>query len=670
MNKKYVYLNLVDELLKHEDYKDVNGDLHKQNIISRIKQLDEKTMNIILSFPELKNKFTKKLNDTILLDQQSLLSFFQSREFINNSFTEYTNKVGLTNGLNFLDNNSEVILDFPYKDCVLLGNQSKEENEGIRQKYFHEVINFQEIDRLFTKKVLCNFIKHTQKGIMPVNDFKDTDNLIIKGNNLIVLHTIKEKFAGKIKLIYIDPPYNTESLKFTYNDKFDQSTWLTFMKNRLDIAKDLLKEDGIIVLSIDNKQLCHLKLLLDNIFSNGFVTIINVELSTTQGMKVNSAQKGNIVKNTEYLLIYSKNGNKTIMNQPLYTSREWDVHYSQVLMKDNSVKTLNNFIKEHDEISQIFKLHGKSFKDSICELYLSNSKVKDFLHENSEKIFRTAQIELNDIQNLNLNDNEVQVIIKENKTYYIKKNSNEKIDQLLFLSDSIGETDDFIPNKSLRKIRGDWWSDYYKDMMNLDKEGSVKLDNGKKPERLLKDIIKSFTKNNDIILDYHLGSGTTCAVAHKMGRQYIGIEQLDYGNNDSIKRLDNVINGDSTGISKFVDWQGGGEFISMNLFSLVDEILNKIKQAQSQSEINDIVTLLLSEKYFYYLGINENKTPYEEIFVSDEFKQLSIDVQKQILHASIDKNNLYVDFNDLHDTTVNLSKEEKELNEKFYKDNK
>ncbi len=225
-------------------------------------------------------------------------------------------------------------------------------------------------------------------------------------------------------------------------------------------------------------------------------------------------------------------------------------------------------------------------------------------------------------------------------------------------------------NNKILKLVGDIWFGFNRYMGNVGKEGGVKLKNGKKPEALIERIISSFSNDGDIILDYHLGSGTTCATAHKMGRQYIGIEQLDYGDNDSIKRLNNVIQGDSTGISKVVNWNGGGEFISVELFSLVDEILNKIKQAQTQSEINDIVNLLLSEKYFYYLGINENKIPYEEIFTNDKynFKNLSIDEQKRILHSSIDKNNLYVDLNDLHDNTVKLSQEEKELNEKFYKE--
>lgn len=666
MSNKYVYFDLMEEFKKHEEFKDVNGDLLKSTIISKIKKLDEKTMSIILSFPEIKNKFTKNLNGITLLDQQSLISFFQSREFVNNSFTEYTNKIGLTNGLKFLDNSDEVVLDFPYKDCVLLGNQSREENEGVRQKFFHEVINFQEIERLFSKKVLCDFKRHTTAGIVEVTDFKDTDNLVIKGNNLIALHTIQKRFKGKVKLIYIDPPYNTESLKFAYNDKFDQATWLTFMKNRLDVAKELLREDGVIFISIDNKQQSYLKILCDDIFgSENFVTTIHLELSSTQGMKVGAAQNGNIVKNGEYIHIYSKNGKKNILINPLYDPREFDDHYSYYY-------NCKEYLSVKEKLISI-GLISKEINGKISALYKSSDKIKKWILSEASNIYQDGNCNICfDDLDLNLINSESPLIFtnKQQIKYILIKTGGGKIRQLIPLSEGIGEADDFGHSFGLRKIRGDWWSGYFKDMGNISKEGDVLLENGKKPERLIMDIIKSTTKEKDIVLDYHLGSGTTCAVAHKMGRQYIGIEQLDYGDNDSIKRIENIIKGDSTGISKFVNWQGGGEFVSIKLFSLVEDILNQIKQAQSQEDVNKIIDLLLSEKYFYYLGIDQNKESYEEIFLKSEFKNKSIQEQKTIIHASIDKNNLYVDLNDLHDENVNISKEEKALNEKFYKDNK
>lgn len=656
MKNKYVYFDLCEEFKKHDEYKDVNGELLKSAVISKIKQLDEKTMSIILSFPELRNRFTKKLNDMILLDQQSLLSFFQSREFINNSFTEYTNKIGLTNGLKFLDNSDEVVLDFPYKDCVLLGNQSKEENEGVRQKFFHEVINFQEIDRLFTKKVLCNFQKHTKDGVVAINDFKETDNLVIKGNNLIALHTIQEKFAGKVKLIYIDPPYNTESLKFAYNDKFDQATWLTFMKNRLDVAKNLLKDDGFILIQLDDNQIHYAKLLCDSIFGEeNFVNYLTIELSNPNGTKTTHKDK-KFVKLKDNILVYQKS-NLARINPAYEESDDYDINYNNII-ENNIRMSLDSYMKNNN---------------------LNYNDVLEKVNKDEIVAFRTMRDfddHTNDFNNIINGDSNYELVFDLNDwKIYKTKNSKEivylrfvvsenKVDLVKFLKERLSH------NNKILKLVGDIWFGFNRYMGNVGKEGGVKLKNGKKPEALIERIISSFSNDGDIILDYHLGSGTTCATAHKMGRQYIGIEQLDYGDNDSIKRLNNVIQGDSTGISKVVNWNGGGEFISVELFSLVDEILNQIKQAQTQSEINDIVNLLLSEKYFYYLGINENKIPYEEIFIDDKynFKNLSIDEQKRILHASIDKNNLYVDLNDLHDNTVKLSQEEKELNEKFYKE--
>lgn len=663
----YVYLDLEKEFLKHEEYKSTEGTLLKSVIISKIKSLDEKTMSIILSFPELKNRFTKKLNDTILLDQQSLLSFFQSREFINNSFTEYTNKIGLTNGLKFLDHSDEVVLDFPYKDCVLLGNQSKEENEGVRQKFFHEVINFQEIDRLFTKKVLCNFQKHTKNGIVPISDFKETDNLVIKGNNLIALHTIKEKFAGKVKLIYIDPPYNTESLKFAYNDKFDQATWLTFMKNRLDVAKDFLRDDGAIFIHIDYKQLFNLKVLCDSIFKKeNFIQLISVKTSSPAGFKTVNPGPIDV---TEYILFYTKN-KKSFNFKKQYVKTKYDPNYKYFIEnfeQDSAkwvLKSINDCIYEENgiiddkEAKLKWGTHWKVIKEQL---------IADFALKNKDKV-----ASIRDPQKPSEKVNQLMILTKtdRNKVYSYQREDGSfgyiiNGGALAFYGNKVRSIDG---KETPTELLTDFWSDLSWD--GIAGEGGVKLKNGKKPEALLRRIIELGSEPNDIILDYHLGSGTTCAAAHKMRRQYIGIEQLDYDDNDSIERLKNVINNDLSGISKFVNWQSGGEFVSIKLFSLVEDILNQITQAKSQEDVNKIIDLLLSEKYFYYLGINENKVPYEEIFSSSDFKQLSIEEQKTILHASIDKNNLYVDLNDLHDNIINLSKHEKELNEKFYKDNK
>ncbi len=369
---------------------------------------------------------------------------------------------------------------------------------------------------------------------------KHPNNAIIIGDNLDALKLLKSAYSEKIKMIYIDPPYNTGNDDFIYPDNFRQdyqkilrevglmetdengeeieseslkffkntqgsgthSGWLSFMLPRLKLARDLLKEDGVIFISIDDNECANLKILCDEIFGeDNFVANLHVELSTTQGMKVASAKKGNIVKNAEYILIYSKNMENFSFIRSLYTAKEWDEHYSIYIdPKTKKRETLLNFLKsKYENIT----------KDKIIALYNDDKDFRDFIHKNADNIYRDNNAEINfnftQEQENNLNNGE----IVEYNQYLIFKNSNNIIRQFLKLSDTIGETDDFDAKFGFRKIRGDWWGGFYKDMMNINKEGGVIFKNGKKPIRLIKDLIKIATNEGDIILDFFAGSGTT-----------------------------------------------------------------------------------------------------------------------------------------------------------------
>jgi len=199
-----------------------------------------------------------------------------------------------------------VALAWPYKDCVLEGGQTKEE-EKRKEIFFNEVLAQDEINRLLDPKVLTNFTRYTAKGKEKVTDFRRDENgvirenLIIKGNNLLALHTLKTQFREKVKLIYIDPPYNTGNDSFGYNDNFNHSTWLTFMKNRLEVARELLRKDGAIFISCDDNEQAYLKILCDEIFrSENFISQIIVQ-SNRRGQTYKE-----IAKTHEYLLVYAK----------------------------------------------------------------------------------------------------------------------------------------------------------------------------------------------------------------------------------------------------------------------------------------------------------------------------------------------------------------------------
>lgn len=248
-------------------------ELNKARIIQDIDRYDEEIVLALLNNDLIKKHYAKQIGEYTIIETNKLIETFEMDDYWMDSYTKYTKKIGLTTNGHFLDESTDVVLDFPYKDSVLKAGMSKEdvEKEDLipNELFFNEVIAAEEIDTLLDKKVLVNAKRYTTESVEDTTEFFAEDNLILKGNNLLGLHTLKEKYAGKIKLIYIDPPYNTGSDSFMYNDKFNHSTWLTFMKSRLEIARDMLREDGVIAVHINDSEGVYLKVLMDSIFGRG-----------------------------------------------------------------------------------------------------------------------------------------------------------------------------------------------------------------------------------------------------------------------------------------------------------------------------------------------------------------------------------------------------------------
>jgi adenine-specific DNA-methyltransferase len=354
-----------------------------------------------------------------------------------------------------------------------------------------------------------------------------TENLYIEGENLEVLKLLRQNYYGAIKMIYIDPPYNTGN-DFVYKDSYVVSQresdlqegvigndgerfsintksqnryhacWLNELYPRLVIAKDLLKDTGVLFISIDDNEQSNLKLITDEIFGiDNFVTTLHIELSATQGMKVKAAQNGNIVKNAEYILVYCKNGRKDIASTILYDYRPvYDGHYSKMI-KNNKLCNLK------DEFVKAFPNESIS---NITDAYRENNVFREYVESNIDNIFADDKISGYDMSDYI--EGKVYCVNSENRQYYIY-NNGKKMRQLLPLAASYGQCDDFENSFGLRKIRGDWWKEFYKDMGNVSKEGDVVFANGKKPVRLIKQLCKMCTDKDDIILDFFSGSATT-----------------------------------------------------------------------------------------------------------------------------------------------------------------
>jgi len=314
----------LTELLKTDPrFTDEVGDLLVSAVRDCAWRIDHALVRLLLSDEAVKDKFFDEIDGYWVFNTNTFIEYISQKDFLDNSYTRFRNKIGLTIGDEYISERGEVALAFPYKDCVLEGGQTKEE-EKRKELFFNEVLAEDEINQLFSPKVLTNFKRYTVEGEQTVTDFKRDENgvirenLIIKGNNLLALHILKEQFRGQIKLIYIDPPFNTSGAAntFSYNNNFNHSSWLTFMKNRVEIAYELLTSDGLLIIAIDHSELFYLGLLVDEIFKReNRIGIVAVETNPR-----GRSDSKFLATSSEYFLLYAKDEKLASIN-PLPLSK-------------------------------------------------------------------------------------------------------------------------------------------------------------------------------------------------------------------------------------------------------------------------------------------------------------------------------------------------------------
>ena len=543
-----------------------DGHLLKNNVVEAALALEPKLLHYLLADEKLKKQFFSEVDGLLVFDKVKCQRFVMNKQFLPDSYTAFKNKVGLTNeNGEFLSESREVVLSWPYKDCMLEGGQTKEDAK--RQEIFwNETLAPDEINRLTEPKALCHFRRYDSKGEHEATELRPDDNLIIKGNNLLALYSLRERFRNSVKLIYIDPPYNTGNDSFGYNDSFNMSTWLTFMKNRLEIAKELLTNDGSIYLQLDFNCVHYAKVLMDSVFGkDNFQREIIWRIGWVSGYKT---ADNNWIRNHDTILFYSRNNNAM------------------------------EFIKH----------------------YIPRSEFKNIAQGNSDRY------PIEDVWN---------------------GNEYDDLNSIAIVSFA-GET--------VSKL--------------LNEDDEVK---GQKSEKLIKRIIDAHIKEGDIVLDFFGGTGTTGAVAHKMGVQYILCEQLDKHIDIIKRRLQKVIKGDPTGISKSVGWNPqnpgllDGDKYAHNSFvycelaqanqQLVEEIMAatepfKLQEMWQQLQEKGFLSYKVSPKMF-----NEH---------AEDFNDLSLDDQKRFLIECLDKNMLYIPFADIDDEAFTLTKNDKLLTRQFY----
>ncbi|GAA7196067.1 hypothetical protein ID0444_10600 [Helicobacter pylori] len=613
---------LLDALINH---------FTKERLETLILQNDEKLLSFMLedkNANDYKNAFFKTIANSLVFNQKALLECLTKE--LENSFTRFENKIGLylQGDPNRPIKSSElVVLNFPFKDNVLLGN-AKDNSTKSKELFYHEILHKKEIDMLLRKKALCRFEIHGEGDLESALKDKNT-NYLIKGNNLIALHSLKKKFAKQVKCIYIDPPYNTGNDSFNYNDNFNHSSWLVFMKNRLEIAREFLSDDGVIFVQCDDNEQAYLKVLMDEIFGrDNFIACFVWEKTS------NSLSRIRI--KTEYILCYEQTKFRLIFNGDMAEEGQ-----DFPILNEVNVKRILQF-PPNSIYFKTFKGVIKPTKFNKMEL-IDDLRIVNKTNSNMVRInakFKWTQDKLNDE-------------IKEGTTFVIKSDEFSmryirKGDREVKVSNVFNAECGVTTNiKATSEIKA------------LFANSNTDLFSTPKPEALISRILEVSTNENDLVLDFFAGSGTTCAVAHKMKRRYIGIEQMDYIETITKERLKKVIEGEQGGISKKCDFKGGGSFVYAELKEVNLEIKKQILNAKSANECLKIFNDL-NERF-----LKRADCKIDEIH-SEEFQNLDLNEQKRICCALLDSNEDYLSLGDMDEDAWGIDEITKKYNEIFY----
>lgn len=638
----------LEKLLRNESrYCTEDGVLLKNAIVEAALAMRPDLIRLLLSHETLKANFFTEVEGILVFDKVRFQKFVMNKRFLPDSYTSFKNKIGLTddNG-NFVSESCEVVLSWPYKDCILEGGQTKEDAKR-DEVFWNEILAPDEINRLIEPKVLDGFVRYDENGSSIPSSVSMDDNYVIKGNNLLSMYSLKKRYFGKIKLIYIDPPYNTGSDSFNYNDNFKHASWYTFMRNRLSVAKTLLQSTGIICVQCSFHEFAYIKLIMDELYAKCLVTL-NIQVRHPDRILTGDKEYNDII---EYVLIYS---NSVDSKMPKRIEDKTDDDYV-IDIKECGIPEIMEFDGKRVEI-----FTPEKYKLSICKANSTLAKkisVRGSLREKNS----SGRLYVKHIEPI------------------MKKYPPETIFKVYGMGDDSYGFRRFYTAPAGKKNGGYYqgkptsstvterpYPNFYNfeaQYNNVSDEGGVSFRNGKKPEALLKLLIELFSNEGDIILDYHMGSGTTGAVAHKLNRKYIGLEQMDYIKDLVVQRLINVINGEKSGISadENVKWQGGGSFVYCELATANQKFFDMIETAMTTEELKVIWEEM--QKTGFLSWKIEPKQIDDNV---DDFVALSIENQKRFLIECLDKNLLYIPLSEINNSEFRVSEETKKLNADFY----
>ena len=640
MSKQNFNEKLIALLKTNSAFVDASDELLPAAVKDHAWQLDHNLIKLLLTDTEIKSTFFDEIDGHWVFNHNTFIDYITAKNFLANSYTQFRNKIGLNIDGKFLRERGEVSLVWPYKDCILEGGQTKEE-EKRKEIFFNEILAQDEINRMFNPKVLTNWKRHTAAGEQDITDIQRDDsgtireNLIIKGNNLIALHTLKQQFRGQVKLIYIDPPYNPDSPSntFMYNNNFKRSSWLTFMRNRLEVAKELLRKDGSMIVAIDENEQNYLGVLLDEVFPEREKHCITI-VHNPRGV-----QGTNFSYIHEYAFFVIPKGKKVIGDREILTEditwnnfRNWGGEsrredakncFYPVIVEDDEVVGFGDVLDNKEHPSEQTVTRGK--RDFVYPI--DQNKV--------ERKWRYARQSVDEIKHLlRAKKTETGYEIELGKDFGMYRTvwEDKRYDANIYGTQIVKS---LVPECNF---------DFPKSLWNVH------------------DCLLSVVENDKdaIVLDFFGGSGTTAHAVLELNkdggnRKFIICEQMHYVETVTRKR-----------VKKVIEQNNCDDFIYCELMQYNQAYIDKIQAAQSSEEL---VALWqdIAENSFLNWYVNE-ETPQDAI---DNFIKIDdLETQKHLLAELLDKNQLYVNLSEIEDADFEVSAEDKALNKAFYGENK
>lgn len=622
-------LELLEQDPEKRFYADNGKDLLRNKVYECAMKMDKDLIKLLLSNDKMKEKFFTDIDGTLVFDKTAFGWAINNKAFLQDSYTRFKNTIGLIDSKEqFILSKNDVVLSFPYKDCVLEGGQTKEDQKR-GEIFYNELLAPDDVDRLLAPKVFTNMKRYTKDGEESITEFDDKDNLLIKGNNLLALSSILKRYEGRVKCIYIDPPYNTRSdaNTFAYNNTFNHSTWLTFMKNRLEIAKRLLSDDGIIYIDIDHYELFYLGVLADEIF--GYDNRLGV-LAVVHNLKGRYSEFFSVAH--ENKLVYAKNAQNAVIKDYQFDNSA-NFPYEDEISKYKIVglqRTGNGSLRE--ERPNLFYpiYYNPTTKEISIEKKPNCIEILPIDSEGIERRWRWGKEKV-------LNEWKTEIIVKETNAGY-------KIYTKIRIK---GDRPKTLWNRP--EYSGTTGTNELKTLISQNEFSYPKS------VQLVIDSIEIATDPDSIVLDFFGGSGTTGQAVLELNkkdngnRKFILVEQMDYIKTVTKERLKAVINKNNKEC-----------FVYCELKELNHKYIDEI-QVADDNKLNDLYKEITDSEFISYKA-DINKLKESE----QDFKELSTEDKRSFLIQVLDKNLLYVNYCDMEDEDLAVTEEEKAFARSFY----